>query len=135
MANDEVPIPEPAKDVGAILGTDMEVEEATALLPLTERPFDAATYRPRTHVPPPGSILRFEGFIPRLDDDTLLQEPMEHISANASMVIARRVGGYGSISGPRRWYERLPTEVCTLMVGHHQLISLLFYRGDNTNPV
>ncbi|KAI7988826.1 Protein MAINTENANCE OF MERISTEMS, partial [Camellia lanceoleosa] len=30
-------------------------------------------------------------------------------------VIARRIGGYGSISGPRRWYERLPAEVRTLV--------------------
>ncbi|KAI7979642.1 Protein MAINTENANCE OF MERISTEMS, partial [Camellia lanceoleosa] len=30
-------------------------------------------------------------------------------------VISRRVGGYGSISDPRCWYERLPMEVRTLM--------------------
>ncbi|GMP93691.1 hypothetical protein CsSME_00043416 [Camellia sinensis var. sinensis] len=76
-------------------------------------PFDVATYQPRTHVPPPGGILRFEGFIPGMDEDTLLQEPMEHVSADASTVIAKRIGGYGSISGPRRWYERLPAEPAT----------------------
>ncbi|GMP68534.1 hypothetical protein CsSME_00028127 [Camellia sinensis var. sinensis] len=73
-------------------------------------PFDAATYRPRTHVPPPGGIVRFEGFIPGLDEDTLLREPMEDLSTDASTVIARRVGGYGSISGPWRRYKRLPME-------------------------
>ncbi|CAL5321845.1 hypothetical protein CsSME_00011680 [Camellia sinensis var. sinensis] len=111
--SDEVPIPEPAIGVGAALGADIEAEEAVALLPLAERPFDAVIYQPRTHVPPPSGILRFEGFIPELDEDTLLREPMELISADASTVIARRIGGYGSISGPRHWYERLPAEVRT----------------------
>ncbi|KAL7253908.1 hypothetical protein ACSBR1_008281 [Camellia fascicularis] len=50
-----------------------------------------------------------------IDEDILLREPAEHLSADASTVRARRIGGYGSISGPRRWYERLPTEVCTLV--------------------
>ncbi|KAL7195635.1 hypothetical protein ACSBR1_035799 [Camellia fascicularis] len=115
MANDEVPITEPTIGVGATLGTDMEVEDAAALLSLAERPFDAATYQRRTLMPPPGGILKFEGFIPRLDEDTLLREPMEHISADTSTVIARRIGGYDFISGPRRWYEWLPTEVRTLV--------------------
>lgn len=66
-------------------------------------------------MPPPGNILRFEGFIPGLDEDTLLREPMEHVSADASTVIARRIGGYGSIFGPRRWYEWLPAEIRTLV--------------------
>ncbi|KAL7165765.1 hypothetical protein ACSBR2_036605 [Camellia fascicularis] len=86
MAIDKVPIPEPAIDVGAALGADIEAEEVAALLPLAERPFDAATYRPRTHVPLPGGFLRFEGFIPGLDEDTLLREPMEHLSVDASTV-------------------------------------------------
>ncbi|KAL7264118.1 hypothetical protein ACSBR1_002131 [Camellia fascicularis] len=30
-------------------------------------------------------------------------------------VIARRIGGYGSISGPQHWYKRLPVEVRTLV--------------------
>ncbi|GMP98415.1 hypothetical protein CsSME_00046312 [Camellia sinensis var. sinensis] len=115
MASDEVPILDPTVGIGAALGADMEAEEAAALFSLTERPFDEATYQLRTHVPPPGGILRFEGFIPGLDEDTLLREPMEHISANASMVISRRIGGYGFIFGPRRWYERLSVEVCTLV--------------------
>ncbi|KAL7181429.1 hypothetical protein ACSBR1_040338 [Camellia fascicularis] len=75
MASDEVPIPDPTIGIGATLGADMEGDEAVALLSLTERPFDAATYRPRTHV------------------------------------VARRVSGYGSISSPLHWHERLPTEV------------------------
>ncbi|GMP74020.1 hypothetical protein CsSME_00031560 [Camellia sinensis var. sinensis] len=97
MASDEFPIPEPTIGIGAALGVDMEVEEAAALLSLAERPFDAATYRPHTHMPPPGGILRFEGFIPRLDKDTLLHNPIEHISADASTVISRRIDDYGSI--------------------------------------
>ncbi|KAL7207245.1 hypothetical protein ACSBR1_029247 [Camellia fascicularis] len=101
MASDEVPIPDPTVGIGVALGVDMEIEEAAAaLLSFAERPFDAATYQPRTHVPPPSSILRFGGFIVRLDEDTLLREPMEHVSTDASMVIARRIGGYSSISGP-----------------------------------
>ncbi|KAL7174930.1 hypothetical protein ACSBR2_028690 [Camellia fascicularis] len=100
MASDEVPIPDPAVGIGVALGVDMEIEEAAALLPLAKRPFDAATYQPRTHVPPPSNILRFEGFIVGLDEDTLLREPVEHVSTDASMVIAKRIGGYSSISGP-----------------------------------
>ncbi|KAL7201637.1 hypothetical protein ACSBR1_033357 [Camellia fascicularis] len=108
MSSDEIPIPDPAIGIGAALGADMETEEAAALFSLAERPFDAATYQPRTHVPPPSGILRFEGFIPGIDEDTLLPEPMEQ-------VIARRIGGYGSTSGPRRWYEQLPAKVRTLV--------------------
>ncbi|KAL7214675.1 hypothetical protein ACSBR1_026959 [Camellia fascicularis] len=85
MASDEVRIPDPTIGISTSLGANMEVEEA-ALLPLAEKPFNAATYQPRTHVPPPGSIFRFKGFIPGLDEDTLLREPMEHISTDASMV-------------------------------------------------
>ncbi|KAL7169689.1 hypothetical protein ACSBR2_034674 [Camellia fascicularis] len=55
------------------------------------------------------------GIIPGLEEDTLLREPTEHLSADASTVIARRIIGYGTISGPRRWYERLPTEVRTVV--------------------
>ncbi|KAL7207922.1 hypothetical protein ACSBR1_029802 [Camellia fascicularis] len=51
------------------------------------------------------------GFIPVLEKDTLLREPTEHLSTKASTVVARRIIGYGTILGPRRWYERLPTEV------------------------
>ncbi|KAL7180437.1 hypothetical protein ACSBR1_043606 [Camellia fascicularis] len=48
-----------------------------------------------------------------LDEDTLLRKPTEHLSTDASTVIARRINGYGSISGPIRWYERLPIAVRT----------------------
>ncbi|GMP51827.1 hypothetical protein CsSME_00017908 [Camellia sinensis var. sinensis] len=44
MTSDEVAILEPAIDVSAAFGADMETEETAALLPLSERPFDAATY-------------------------------------------------------------------------------------------
>ncbi|KAL7238524.1 hypothetical protein ACSBR2_004584 [Camellia fascicularis] len=115
MASDEVPIPDHAIGVGAILGADMEAKDALALPRLIDRPFDAATYRPRAHVPSLGRILRFEGLIPGIDEDILLLEPVEHLSADASTVIARRIGGYGSISGPRRWYERLSAEVRALV--------------------
>ncbi|KAL7194986.1 hypothetical protein ACSBR1_035241 [Camellia fascicularis] len=84
MESDEVPIPDTAIGIGAALGTDMEVEDASALPPLIDRPFDAATYRPRTHVPLPGGILRFEGLIPGMEEDILLREPIEHLSTDAS---------------------------------------------------
>ncbi|KAL7231178.1 hypothetical protein ACSBR2_009448 [Camellia fascicularis] len=115
MASDEVPIPDPVVGIRAVLGTDIEVEDIPepTLLPLADRPFDAVTYQPRTHAPTPGGILRFEGLIPGIDDDILLREPAEHLSTDASMVIAGRIGGYRSTSGPRHWYERLPMEVRT----------------------
>ncbi|KAL7160828.1 hypothetical protein ACSBR2_041470 [Camellia fascicularis] len=104
MASDELPVPEPTIGVGAALGTDMEADEATALLSLAVRLFDAATYQPRTHVPPSGGILRFEGFIPRLDEDTLLREPMEHIPANASTMRAES-WLYGALV--ERWWDTI----------------------------
>ncbi|GMP98244.1 hypothetical protein CsSME_00046209 [Camellia sinensis var. sinensis] len=72
MASNEVPIPDPAIGIGAIFGIDMEAEDAPALPPLVDRPFDAATYRPCTHAPPPSSILRFEGLIRGINEDILL---------------------------------------------------------------
>ncbi|XP_028054444.1 preprotein translocase subunit SECY, chloroplastic-like [Camellia sinensis] len=111
MASDEVSILDLAIGIGAALGADMEVDDALALPLLVDRPFDAATYQPRTHAPPPSGILRFKGLIPEIDEDILLREPMEHLSIDASMVIARRIGGYESISGPQRWYKRLPEEM------------------------
>ncbi|KAL7246091.1 hypothetical protein ACSBR2_001260 [Camellia fascicularis] len=98
MASDEVLIPDPAIGIEAILGVDIEVEDAPALPPLIDRPFDTATYRPRTHGSPPGGILRFEGLVPGIDKDILL-----------------RIGGYRSTSGPQRWYERLLVEVRALV--------------------
>ncbi|GMP68366.1 hypothetical protein CsSME_00028002 [Camellia sinensis var. sinensis] len=72
MASDEVPIPDLAIGIGAVLGADIESKDVLVLPPLIDRPFDAATYRPRTHAPSPGSILRFEGLIPGIDEDILL---------------------------------------------------------------
>ncbi|GMP83225.1 hypothetical protein CsSME_00037214 [Camellia sinensis var. sinensis] len=115
MASDEIPVPDPTIGLGAALGADTKAEEAAALLSLAERPFDTDTYQPRTHIRPPGKILRFMGFIPGLEEDTLLHEPTEHLSADASTVVARRIIGYGTISGPRRWYERLPAGFCTVV--------------------
>ncbi|KAL7251736.1 hypothetical protein ACSBR1_013568 [Camellia fascicularis] len=93
----------------------MEVEDASALPSLVDRSFDGATYRPRIHASPPGGILRFEGLIPGIDEDILLRELTEHLFADASTVIARRIGGYRSMFGPQRWYERLPAEVRALV--------------------
>ncbi|KAL7254874.1 hypothetical protein ACSBR1_009095 [Camellia fascicularis] len=115
MASDEVPLLDPVIVIGVALGADVEAEDALALLPLADRPFDAATYQPRTHILPPNGILRFMGFIPGLEEDTLLREPTEHLSTKASMVIPRRIIGYGTISGPRCWYGRLPAEVHTVV--------------------
>ncbi|GMP78228.1 hypothetical protein CsSME_00034249 [Camellia sinensis var. sinensis] len=111
MAGDEVPIPDLAIGIGVALSADMEAEEAAALLPLAYRPFDMVTYQPHIHVPPFDGMLRFEGFIVGLDEDTLLREPTEHLSVDASTVVARRISGYRSISGPIHWYERLPVVV------------------------
>ncbi|GMP56170.1 hypothetical protein CsSME_00020749 [Camellia sinensis var. sinensis] len=72
MAIDEVSIPDPTIGIGAALGVDMEAEDALALPPLIDRPFDAATYQPRTHVLPPSGILRFKGLIPRINENILL---------------------------------------------------------------
>ncbi|KAL7235227.1 hypothetical protein ACSBR1_018669 [Camellia fascicularis] len=101
MDSNEVPIPDPTVGISVALGADMEAEEAK-LLSLAERPFDAATYQPRTHVPPPGGILRFEGFILGLDEDTLLREPIQHVSADTSMM---RVESwlYGALV--ERWWD------------------------------
>ncbi|GMP48952.1 hypothetical protein CsSME_00016120 [Camellia sinensis var. sinensis] len=72
MANDEVSIPDPTIGIGAVLGADMEAEDAPALPLLANKPFDATIYRPCTHAPSPGGILRFEDLIPRIDEDILL---------------------------------------------------------------
>ncbi|KAL7221848.1 hypothetical protein ACSBR1_023735 [Camellia fascicularis] len=115
MPSDEVSILDLTIGIGAILGADMEVVDAPALPPLIDKPFDAATYQPRTHVSSPGSISRSEGLIPGIDEYILLREPIEHLSADASTVISRSTGSYGSISGPWCWYERLPAEAHALV--------------------
>ncbi|XP_028116140.1 uncharacterized protein LOC114313905 [Camellia sinensis] len=86
MANDEVPFSDPVIDICAVHGADMEAEDAPALLPLADKPFDAATYQPRTHILSPSGILRFMGFIPGLEEDTLLREPTENLSTEGSML-------------------------------------------------
>ncbi|KAL7258561.1 hypothetical protein ACSBR1_004648 [Camellia fascicularis] len=141
MASDEVPILDPIIGIGAALGANMEAEDAPALPPLVDRPFDATTYLSRTHAPPPGGILRFEGLIPGIDEDILLREPTEHLSADASMVIARRIGCYRSISSPWRWAYIDEGRVTVVrgpgreMVGHHRLIPLLIDRGADSDPL
>ncbi|KAL7258653.1 hypothetical protein ACSBR1_004716 [Camellia fascicularis] len=121
MASDEVPIPDPVMGIGAVLGDNIEPEDVLPpvlepeLLPLVDRHFDTATYQIHTHVLTPGDILRFKGLIPGIDEDILLREPAEHLSADAPTVIAVRIGSYGSIFDPRHWYERLPVEVRTLV--------------------
>ncbi|GMP34945.1 hypothetical protein CsSME_00007600 [Camellia sinensis var. sinensis] len=72
MASDDVSIPDPTIGIGAILGSNMEAEDALVLPPLIDKPFDAATYRPRTHALSPNGILRFNGLIPRIDEDIQL---------------------------------------------------------------
>ncbi|KAL7170979.1 hypothetical protein ACSBR2_035771 [Camellia fascicularis] len=121
MASGKVPIPDPVVGIGAMLGEDIEAEDVfphvpePKLPPLADRPFDTTTYQPRTHALTLGSILRFKGLILGIDKDILLGEPTEDLSTDASTVIARRIGGYGSIFGPRHWYEILPTKVRTLV--------------------
>ncbi|CAL5355835.1 unnamed protein product [Camellia sinensis] len=94
MASDEMPIPNTAIGIGAALGANMEAEDAPALPPLVDRPFDAATYRPRTYDPLSGGILRFDGLIPRINEDILLREPTEHLFADVSTEPNKRDEGY-----------------------------------------
>ncbi|KAL7212826.1 hypothetical protein ACSBR2_015504 [Camellia fascicularis] len=114
MASDEVPIPDPAIGIEAVLGADMKAKDAPVLPLLVDRPFDAATYRPRTHALFLASILRFEGLILGIDEDILLPL-INAIYTSHLQMIARRIGRYGSISDPRRWYEKLSAEVRTLV--------------------
>ncbi|KAL7176312.1 hypothetical protein ACSBR2_029789 [Camellia fascicularis] len=103
MASGELPIPDLVIDIGAVLCEGIETEDIfppileLELPPLAERPFNVATYQPRTHALTLSGILLFEGLLLGIDEDILLREPTEHLSADASM------------------YERLPAEVCALI--------------------
>ena len=65
---------------------DHEMDPGVELLPLSERPFDPATYRPAIHVLPPDGLRHFRGFDRALDPELLLREPTSHLSFGASEV-------------------------------------------------
>ena len=65
---------------------DHEMDPGVELLPLSERPFDPATYRPAIHILPPDGLRHFRGFDRALDPELLLREPTSHLSFGASEV-------------------------------------------------
>ncbi|KAL7202214.1 hypothetical protein ACSBR1_033814 [Camellia fascicularis] len=81
LANVSMLILELVADIGSILGEDLAVEDIPPpapepeLLPFADRPFDRATYQLFSHA-----------LTLRADEDMLLREPTEHLSADASTV-------------------------------------------------
>ena len=65
---------------------DHELDPGVELLPLSERPFDPATYRPAIHVLPPDGLLQFRSFERHVPPELLLREPTSHLSFGASEV-------------------------------------------------
>ena len=65
---------------------DHEMDPGVELLPLSERPFDPATYRPAIHVLPPDGLRQFRSFDMALDPELLLREPASHLSFGVSEV-------------------------------------------------
>ncbi|KAF5933055.1 hypothetical protein HYC85_029226 [Camellia sinensis] len=70
---------------------DHEMDPGVELLPLSERPFDPATYRPAIHVLSPDGLRQFRSF-------ESLQEG------------SHTIRGYGN-TGTREWYGELPDVV------------------------
>ena len=66
--------------------SDHEMDPEVELLPLSERPFDPATYRPAIHVLPPDGLRQFRSFDMALDLELLLREPVSHLSSGTSEV-------------------------------------------------
>ena len=59
---------------------DHEMDPEVELLPLSERPFDPATYRPAIHVLPPDGLRQFRSFERYAAPELLLREPTSHLS-------------------------------------------------------
>ena len=66
--------------------SDHEMDPGVELLPLSERPFDPATYRSAIHVLPPDGLRQFRSFDMALDPELLLRESTSHLSFGASEV-------------------------------------------------
>ena len=65
---------------------DHEMDPGVELLPLSERPFDPATYRPAIHVLPPVGLRQFWCFERLVPPELLLREPTSHLSFGTSEV-------------------------------------------------
>ena len=65
---------------------DHEMDPGVELLPLGERPFDPATYRPVIHVLPPDGLRQFRSFERHVAPELLLREPTSHLSFGTSEV-------------------------------------------------
>ncbi|KAL7193925.1 hypothetical protein ACSBR2_025547 [Camellia fascicularis] len=84
------------------------------LSPLRVRPFDPATYHPRTYVMAPRGMLRFEDFAGGVLEDFLLREHSFHLSYDATKGYALAWRGYGVVT-TRYWYQELPARVRELV--------------------
>ncbi|KAF5932784.1 hypothetical protein HYC85_028955 [Camellia sinensis] len=80
------------------------------LLPLSERPFDPATYRPAIHVLPPDGLRQFRSFERYAAPELLLREPTSHLSFGTPEEGSHTIRGYGN-TGAREWYDELPDAV------------------------
>ncbi|GMP57020.1 hypothetical protein CsSME_00021278 [Camellia sinensis var. sinensis] len=89
---------------------DHEMDPGVELLPLSERPFDPATYRPAIHVLPPDGLRQFQSFERHVPPELLLREPTSHLSFGASEEDSHAIRGYGNTSA-REWYDELPDAI------------------------
>ncbi|GMP37377.1 hypothetical protein CsSME_00009087 [Camellia sinensis var. sinensis] len=89
---------------------DHEMDPGVEVLPLSERPFDPATYRPAIHVLPPDGLRQFWSFERHVPPELLLREPTSHLSFGASEGDSHTIRGYGN-TGARDWYAELPDAV------------------------
>ncbi|KAF5934503.1 hypothetical protein HYC85_030674 [Camellia sinensis] len=89
---------------------DHEMDPGVELLPLSERPFDPANYRPAIHVLPPDGLRQFRSFERHVPPELLLREPTSHLSFGTSEGDSHTIRGYGN-TGAREWYDELPDAV------------------------
>ncbi|KAF5933242.1 hypothetical protein HYC85_029413 [Camellia sinensis] len=89
---------------------DHEMDPGVELLPLSECPFNPATYRPAIHVLPPDGLRQFRSFERHVAPELLLREPTSHLSFDASEEDSHTIRGYGN-TGAREWYDELPDAV------------------------
>ncbi|KAF5933114.1 hypothetical protein HYC85_029285 [Camellia sinensis] len=86
------------------------MDPGVELLPLSERPFDPATYRPTIHVLPPDSLRQFRSFERHVAPELLLREPTSHLSFGTSEEASHTIRGSGN-TGAREWNDELPDAV------------------------
>ncbi|KAF5932183.1 hypothetical protein HYC85_028354 [Camellia sinensis] len=87
-----------------------EMDPEVELLPLSERLFDLATYRPAIHVLSPDGLRQFRSFERHVPPELLLHEPTSHLSFGASEGDSHTIRGYGNICA-REWHGELPDAV------------------------